>query len=550
MMKRAEVGRRWPLETKSTSPMGVPAITLVFVGVSFSYGLLGCDTSITCSDTATCPPEGPGDAASDTGLESGADGSTCDPTKTPSEAPCLIDEQFGVFVSPRGNDSGMGTKAAPYKTLAKALGAAHAAMNAVYACDDGSGFNEQLVIDATLDGVRLYGGFRCTDWSYSTARRAIVRAPSTTAVKINQLTTGVLIQDFSFRAADAMAKGDNSVGLFVSESHGVRLSRVTITAGMALGGESPVAITSPAGVGAPGNKGNDACQIAQGPPGATTGCGGETSGGGAGGPGANTTGQNGGNGIDGSSAPLVASPLGQGGKGEGAAGSLTPWSCASVETGLGQIGAAGIDGASGIGAITNATLDAMGCRSTAGIPGKDGHIGQGGGGGGGAKAPSVCGDAASPTGASGGSAGAGGCGGKGGGGGGSGGSSIAVASFNSDLSLDACDLVAANAGNGGNGAAGQRGGIGGDGGRGGMGAGTSRNACSGGKGGDGGNGGAGGGGAGGHSLGIAYVGTKPMVNGGMTTVGTAGLGGNDGAGQITGPGAGAAGKAQPILEIK
>jgi hypothetical protein len=47
----------------------------------------------------------------------------------------------------------------------------------------------------------------------------------------------------------------------------------------------------------------------------------------------------------------------------------------------------------------------------------------------------------------------------------------------------------------------------------------------GGDGGDGGTGGVGGGGRGGHSIGIAHVGTPPLVKGGVVTLGAAGPGG-------------------------
>src|SRR6266545_1207930 len=527
------------------------ALAFLVVGSWYIAGGSGCGTTDdSCEARQRCGAGGTSTDASGGSAGVSPDGAGCDLSKSPAESMCVVDEAYGVFVSPNANAATAdGTRAHPYQSLMTALQSAKTAGKRVYACDDGTGYAEQLVIDAMLDGIGMYGGFSCSDWTYSTTRRASVRAPTTTGVKISKLATGLTVQDFAFRAADATAKGESSIGVFVSESRGVKFSRVTITAGKGAAGDSPPAVTPNAVTGMPGNKGNDACQPAVAPIGGMNTCASETSAGGPGGLGA-TGSAIGGQGSTGSSTPMVATPAGVGGKGEGDVVAGGQWDCLSTDHGMAQGGAPGPDGVAGVGATSSGTLDAAGWQLTAGAPGKDGHVGQGGGGGGGAKAPSVCGgDAAAPTGASGGSGGGGGCGGKGGGGGGSGGSSMSLVSLNSDVLLDTCDLAAANAGNGGNGAKGQQGGVGGDGGHGGVGS-SSKNACSGGKGGDGGNGGNGGGGAGGHSLGIAYVGTQPMINDPMPTVGTAGIGGKDGAGLSTGPGAGAAGKAQANLEIK
>jgi hypothetical protein len=475
----------------------------------------------------------------------------CSATKTPAEDPCVIDERYGVFVSPKPPPGvADGSRAHPFQLLATAFQGAKALNKRVYACDDGSSYTEQLVLDASLDGIELYGGFSCSDWTYSTARHATLKAPTPIAVKIENLSVGFSVQDFAFTAADAATKGDSSIGVLVSQSHGVKFSRVTITAGNAMGGDSATGSSVLATPGASGNKGNNACESLQVViPGATT-CNLESSTGGTGGSGATASGM-GQSGVTGSSSPAAVIPSGAAGRGEGEVVSGTAWDCSSADNGAGQVGASGSDGSVGLGALSSATLDATGWHASRGMTGGDGHVGQGGGGGGGAKAPLVCGgDAASPTGASGGSGGAGGCGGKGGGGGGSGGSSVALASFNSDVTLDACQLVANSGGIGGDGAPGQRGGIGGRGGDNGIGSGTARNACSGGKGGDGGNGGPGGGGSGGDSLGVAYVGTMPLVTGGMMTLGTAGAGGKDGNAQTTGLGAGAVGRSQMSLDVK
>ena len=543
------------------------AVGLTAAALASSCG----STEVTCEDLATCSRSttgqdgGGGHEGGGSGGDGGAEANEastdveaapgCSATKTPAEDVCVIDEHYGVFVSPKpAPDDADGSRAHPFASLATAFQAAKAGGGLrVYACDDGSGYSEQLVLDASIDGIALYGGFRCDDWTYSTARQATVNAPTPIAVKIQNLMVGFSVQDFAFTAADAATKGDSSIGVLISGSQHVRFSRVTITAGKAMDGDSAVGTIVAAGPGAPGNQGNSACESLQVVTPGTTMCApAESSTGGTGGSGATASGI-GQSGVPGSWTPSVATSGGGAGSGEGEFYSGTGWDCSSPQRGAGQVGASGSEGSVGLGAPSSATLDAAGWHVSRGTTGGNGHVGQGGGGGGGAKAPLVCGgDAASPTGASGGSGGAGGCGGIGGGGGGSGGSSVALASFNSDVTLDVCKLVATSGGIGGDGAPGQRGGVGGRGGDNGMGSGTARNACSGGKGGDGGNGGPGGGGAGGDSLGVAYVGMMPVITGtgGMITVGTPGAAGTDGNAQTTGPGAGAVGRSQTSVEIK
>jgi hypothetical protein len=100
-------------------------------------------------------------------------------TKNPAEETCLVSDEFGVFVSPLGDDAaGNGTKQNPYKTLAKAVGEASSSSKHVFACDDGTGYTETttLVLGADFDGLGLFGGFDCASWSYSTTQRLSSRA--------------------------------------------------------------------------------------------------------------------------------------------------------------------------------------------------------------------------------------------------------------------------------------------------------------------------------------------------------------------------------------
>jgi hypothetical protein len=193
----------------------------------------------------------------------------------------------------------------------------------------------------------------------------------------------------------------------------------------------------------------------------------------------------------------------------------------------GNTGANGLDGAHGLGAQGMGTFNLQGAY--VGVNGGDGGQGlpgQGGGGGGGTRAGAMfCGTFRKAGGASGGSGGSGGCGGRGGHGGGHGGASIGLVILNASVYIEGTDIAADSGGDGGDGGFFQIGGAPGPGALGGQGFGGAPFGCSGGDGGKGGNGGHGGGGHGGPSLGIAYVGTPPLLVMCEPHAGTGGKGG-------------------------
>src|SRR5258708_1527063 len=141
---------------------------LTWFAVAGGAGFLGASliascgsTDVTCEDLATCPGgaggadggsgkgggSGAGAAGSDAGGQSGDANGTCDPKKSPAESPCVIDNRYGVFVSPTGNDTtGTGKKDAPFKTIGKGLAAATDGAKRIYVCDDGAGYAEQITI--------------------------------------------------------------------------------------------------------------------------------------------------------------------------------------------------------------------------------------------------------------------------------------------------------------------------------------------------------------------------------------------------------------------
>ena len=139
---------------------------LIVVGAG---GLAGCNPSL----AAYCAPGAPecsadggaGDGTMGVGDERVADAGMCDPTKSPSDDPCVVDEAYGVFVSPRGSDANPGTRSAPASTIGRGMDLAKAARKRVYVC--AGSFAEPLVVAASRDGVNVYGALDCATWGLS-----------------------------------------------------------------------------------------------------------------------------------------------------------------------------------------------------------------------------------------------------------------------------------------------------------------------------------------------------------------------------------------------
>ncbi|MBK8997615.1 MAG: hypothetical protein IPM35_17945 [Myxococcales bacterium] len=442
---------------------------------------------------------------SGSGGTAGTDAGQCDTTKTPSQEACLVDDQHAVFVNGTVATTGTGTKASPFKTITEALGAASGKL--ILVCDNT--YDEQVKITA---GVKLFGGFSCTTWSFETGKRAVVKPTAKgNALSIDSVSSAVLIEDMEFTSADGTLAGESSVSAMVNASTDVKLHRVKLAAGKGVAGANGVLAPftfpktqtqlngNPANVLAGGALNQCSCPA------------GDQSIGGFGGNA--PTPSKGGDGL-----PALGG--GQGG---------TPGSCGSGATGkdgTAPSAAADAPGAGTLGALIGAAWSpTKGANATPGGPG------QGGGGG-----------ASSATGGGGGG-GCGGCGGAGGPGGGGGGASIALLAINSTVSIDAgSELLAADGGNGGNGVAGQSGQT-----EYGFGANPGPGGCLGGAGAPGGAGGAGGGGAGGISVSVLWKGTAaPTIDGSAKL--TFGKKGTKGTGGKAGSNDGIDGVAQNVLQ--
>jgi hypothetical protein len=424
------------------------------------------------------------------GGEAGSAGSgpSCDPTMSPDEATCVIDEEYGVFASPSGHDdTGNGSRTKPYATLSKAITKASASNKRVYACADAGAYTESVSIGAGSGGIEMFGGFSCIGWSYSTSLRSRVTSPDSLALHIDSVTSAH-IEDFRFTAADGATPGESSVGVFVANSTGVVIGRTMITAGKGVDGADGTleAFTYDDQSALDGNNANGMAAGAE----KVCLCGGgmQTSGG-LGGTASIGGGQTGGNGT----------PSLGGGKGG------TPGPCSP--NGTGQDGASAAATTPGQGAMTPGVLQSSGWTPASGDDGSTGGPGQGGGGG------------ASSAVAGGGGGACGSCGGAGGPGGQGGGASIALLVYQSEVTVEDSKLASSNGGKGGNGAAGQaaqaEAGL--------AGGGTLAVTCPGGNGGLGADGAAGGGGAGGMSIGILWKGNAAPSESGVTiTIGTPG----------------------------
>lgn len=486
------------------------------------------------STTTTTSSGGNGPGSGGNGGEGGGIPVDCDPLAL--AAGTVVPATCGLFVDAASTAvAESGTQAAPYKTLAAALGAA-SPNQPVYVCT--SPLDEAALVEAD---ARLYGGLDCATWQTgAAAARTPWTAPAgEVPLAVRGAGVSATVAGFAVTARDATGteangQGKSSIAAWVDAAT-LRLERAELVAGsgaQGAPGEAPPAASAQAANGTAGANGCiDASAKAGGNPGQNT-CEDPLGNmvnvnGGAGGTGTNSS--EGGNGSAGQ-------PAGQGGT--AGAGQVNATVCTA--------GGVGTQGNPAPPATFPAShpgmLDATGYVGPAPVEGPRGAPGTGGGGGGGAR---QCASNATFAGPGGGGGGAGGCGGLGGKGGSPGGASIALLAVEA-ATVDMADvrLESNQGGQGGQGALGQAGQQGGF-----MGSpalsgapGTNDGdgdafACNGGGGGRGGNGGPGAGGAGGASallaraLGVTVTRTGSADADSLGSAGAAGpaaAGGNPG----------------------
>ncbi len=497
--------------------------------LTVTIGTVALSAPLSCMNLdapGSCAPSGCEDAATETSNDSAsaetanAPDSTADTRDAPSDSdadardptcvgePCVITDDLGVFVSASlGDDMASGTKAAPVKTVAKGILLAAAAKKRVFVCAET--FAENVVL---ADGVDIIGGLSCAAggaWGLPYGVTTVVGS-SSPVITATALMTGARLSSLRVIAPDIAAPaGSSSIALRIANSKGVRLYSVTLEAGQgakgADGSDGASAVTS----GAAGSKGVDGAlcedveiftastKLLGGPPGMTF-----TQGGPGGDAFCYEFTENAANGLLSDS----VSGCGKAGRRSGATSACVP----------GADGCSGKVGIKGYSGDERGSVAASGYTSSnAGGDGGDGSVG--GGGGGGSAGPTLTKTPANQSivGGSGGGGGGGGTFGRGGLGGGGGGASIALLSYESIVELIDCTLQTKAGGSGGTGGAGGKANTGN----------PTAPGCAGGNGGRGGDGGPGGGGGGGVSIGIAYVGAKPVMTGGATLLGPGGSGG-------------------------
>ncbi|HMR10153.1 MAG TPA: hypothetical protein PKA88_30460, partial [Polyangiaceae bacterium] len=194
---------------------------LVFAGFALGCGS-DCDNTGTCAGPAsdastggasgdsgiggsggtggTGGNAGTGGSGGTSGSDAG-DAATCDTTKSPSEESCLVADDYAIFVSAAGSDSADGSKGTPVASWEKALELGKAAGKIVLACNDD--FTSPVALTNTHSGTKLYGGFKCSDWSYDSAKKTKL-APSTESVALSMDgLVGFHAEDVIVEAKDA-----------------------------------------------------------------------------------------------------------------------------------------------------------------------------------------------------------------------------------------------------------------------------------------------------------------------------------------------------------
>ena len=483
------------------------------------------DSSTAADGRASDAGQGPVDTTTDAPIDASSDVPICDATwgRSPFDDACLIDEQYGLFVSPRGSDAtGNGTRAFPFQTIARGMKSAQGGPRRVFVCDNGSGYAEAVVVETASDGLAVYGGFDCVKWAPSRYARSHVTPASGPAMRASRLTTGFIVENLDLHSVDA-APGASSIAVKIDNSVGVVFRRSRMTAGK--GGQGADGRDGAAGEDAIGPTLGQHGKAPLCDPNVTSQPGGNTVFSGCG-----AMGGSGGSGtLSSNSARSNEGTSGQPMRGVSPADRHNEGTTCSNDpvTGGAANGSAGADGMSGVAGARKPPGGGYGADGYAGYmggDGTDGHEGQGGGGGVGCPASITC------VGPSGGAGGAGGCGGEHGAGGGAGGASIAIYSWRSTVTLDQCEVSSSDGGAGGRGGDGGAGGNGSAGGTGNVGYDGSSPSGSGGQGGMGGPGAAGSGGNGGPSYGIFFSGERPVT---MSTAISHALGGPAGAGGVT-----------------
>ncbi|MGH2713539.1 MAG: hypothetical protein ACRDM7_06565, partial [Thermoleophilaceae bacterium] len=274
-------------------------------------------------------------------------------------------ETSAVFVSPLGQDTNPGTKAAPMRSLQGAVARAAEMGKQVYAA---AGAYDRAEL---ATGVGVFGGYDPQTWARNLSLVTSIAGASEGILVAN--ATGVVLQHLTVRGTSTGRPGSSAYGIRLVGGSGATLQRVLVSAGPGTAGASPAAVGA---TGAAGGKGGN---------GALGECDGKDPGRGGHG-GRSSAGRIGGRGGDGgrSDNPGTAGSMGEIGTtgGKGGKGTGTPVSPGRPGRD-GLKGEDGLGGTKGAGGSNSAAAAATTWQGQDGRPGARGEPGDGGGGGGG-----------------------------------------------------------------------------------------------------------------------------------------------------------------------
>jgi hypothetical protein len=138
-------------------------------------------------------------------------------------------EAFGVFVAPAGSDGNPGTRVSPFATLTAAIKAAAPQAKRVYVCK--GSYAESVEV---ANAVSVIGGYDCTDataWNRAAGMRSTILAPTSPALRAQNIESTTRFEGFEVKAADATKPGSSSVGFSAANAGKLTLADASLAAG-------------------------------------------------------------------------------------------------------------------------------------------------------------------------------------------------------------------------------------------------------------------------------------------------------------------------------
>jgi hypothetical protein len=190
-----------------------------------SLGLLSFTAACSSANFSSIPiPTDPDDPTTPTPVGG------CAAKKLPTEDPCAISDDVGVFVSRSlGSQSGDGSRQRPFASLAAGVAEARRLGKRVYACAET--YDETLTF---ADGVSVFGYFECAGGSWTVgSRRATVQAPTSPAARARDIKSTTRVEALEIVAPDATLPSQSSIGVLAVDAPGLVFVRSRLHGGVA-----------------------------------------------------------------------------------------------------------------------------------------------------------------------------------------------------------------------------------------------------------------------------------------------------------------------------